>query len=161
MASETKEIGDFVYEVTKPLARPGLQFAIRISRYVFPFYGHLLISKGEGTSLLTAVGDLLGRLTPEEVEHINTTLGALTQVYFVTEDGEQKSRTLDGKFFDVHFQDRYDAWLQWVVFALQTTCRSFFVGALKLGAKAQSKPEAPTPNPATSSPSPSSVERSG
>ena len=158
---ESQEIGKYTFTVTKPLGRQGQHMALRIGKWAFPFYGQLESSRGDAETVMRAVGDVLATLSGPEIDYLNETLGALTQVSWTGDDGQPMSRTLDAKFNDQLFQDNLDMWLTWLVFAIKTTMRSFFNGALTLGAKLKASEVAQAPTVATSSRSPSSAERTG
>lgn len=158
---ESKTIGDWTFTVQKPLGRQGQHMALRIGKWAFPFYGQFMSSGGDATVVLRAVGDVLATLEDKEIDYLNATLGALTQVSWTGPDGSPFSKTLDATFNDQLFQDRLDMWLSWLVFAIQTTMRSFFNGALGFGAMLQSGKPAATMTDTISSKSPNPVERTG
>lgn len=157
-------IGDYTYQIQRMLASPGTVFAMRTATYLFPFVAELFNlaqeikadpkKKPDSSRIFPSLIRMIGQMQGEEVEYLNTVLGNLTQVAWLDDKGQPFSRTLDKKFFDTHFQDRYDCWQTWLVFALKVQLRSFFAGALKLGAKLQSNGPAPTTPQPSPSPSP-------
>jgi len=159
--AESKTIGDYTFTIQKPLGRQGAHMALRIGKWAFPFYGHFMASNGDPAIVMRAVGDVLNTLSGDEIDYLNTTLGALTQVSWTDEQGRELSATLDGKTNDRIFQDALDMWLTWLIFALQTTMRSFFNGALSLGAKLKASDQAQPTMDHSASRSPNSAERTG
>lgn len=159
---ESKTIDRWTFTVAKPFGRQGQQMALRIGKWAFPFYGAFLASGGDARAVMSAIGDVIATLQGPELDYLNETLGNLTQVSWADEKGSPMSKTLDLKFNDVLFQDRLDMWLEWLVFAIQTTMRSFFNGAMGFGAmlKKGSPESSPTEAPSNSK-SPNSVERTG
>ncbi len=159
MASASKRIGATVYEVAKPLASEGLQFSLRVGKWAFPFIGLLTASGGDPAAVTAAVGQVLATLSGEEVEYLNTTLGKLTTYTDDVDPG--RSPRLDKAHFDTHFQDRFDEWIQWVIFGIQTVSGSFFNGAMGFGALLKSAAPSAPPSMPSSSKSPNPVERTG
>lgn len=153
--------GEFTYVVAKMLGRDGARFSTRTAPYLFPIFADIMsmAAKQKEGSLkaddLLSFGPALMNVLRElnrttdgqaEVDYLNDTLGALTQVCW-TQGNVPYSKTLDKAFFDQHFQDRLDVWSTWLIHALRMQLSSFFAGVLKLGAKLQSEPgaaQAPT-----------------
>ncbi len=161
MQTVTRQIGEFEYEISKPLAEQGLEFSLAIGKMIVPFTLQLqaaMATKDIG-QIMKAAGQVLMSLSPEDLKYVNKTLGELTQVHH--NDG--RIQVLKRDVFLQHFQDRFDEWITWVVFGVQTVCGSFFVGALGLGAMLKKKSESPEEKipTDTKSKSPSPVERTG
>jgi len=163
--AETLTIGSFTYAVAKLPARAGVRLATRVGAMLAPVLADLAGTIGTSPDKQDAAiaGALQTLLTREDldsqVEFLNNTLGAATQVHWTTNEGQPASRTLDAAFFDAHFRDNYDSWLQWLVFAVKVNLRSFFAGASALGAKLKAA-KSPAPTTSVSSPQ-TSVVRTG
>lgn len=170
MQTVSKRIGDFEYEITKPLTEQGLEFSLAVAKYAVPFLVQLdsAIASKDIAQIMAAATQVIISLKPEDLKYINKVLGELTQVHHL--DGSERVQILRHDVLQQHFCDQYDAWITWVVFGIQTVCGSFFSGALGLGAllkkKSQSAAQGRSAAEAkagtdTASQSPSPVERTG
>lgn len=158
----TKIINGIEYEITKPLAEQGLEFSLKVAQLVVPFAAELISAKGDLQALAAAVGRIALTLKPEDLKYLNEFLGNATQAHLP--DGNTIILRRD-KFLQ-HFQDRYDEWLTWLVFGVQTVSGSFLNGALGLGAllkKGPTKADKPSEKATEDSnlKSQSSAERTG
>ena len=135
--SVKKLIGDVEYEITKPLADLGLEFSLQVAKVAVPFIAQLLpaLQSGDWSQIADSAGRLVMSLTPADLKYFNETLGGLTQAH--NPDGTIK--ILKRENFVHHFADRYDEWITWLVFGIQTVSGSFLVGALGLGALLKKK----------------------
>jgi len=151
-------IGEFEYEITKPLTEQGLEISLTVGKVAVPFMMKFFAAGGDLELTAAAIAQLVMTLTPADIKYLNTQLGPLTQVH--TPDG--RIVILRPDQLNTHFQDRFDEWATWIVFAIKTVCGSFFAGALGLGALLKKKsPDASASKSPDNSKSPSPVERTG
>lgn len=127
METKTKTIGDYEYRVTQLTTGPGLQLTARVMNILGPGLANAAGASG-GTGARAAA--LFGAIVAspqlgDHLEWLSKLLAPTTQVW--TPDG--KSFTLSSGY-DAHFAGRYAQLLEWLLFAIEVNCGSFFAELL-------------------------------
>lgn len=133
-----KQIGEYRYLVTLLGAKAGRSMLVRLTKLLGPatasFLEGVLHAKGGLTESLAlgsadAIRDIALKLTEKDLADISDQLAHFTAVV-ISHDTEPQ---LD-KILDEHFAGRYDAYMQWLAFALEANFASFF-GASSSGSR--------------------------
>lgn len=137
--TEEKTIGKFRYTVARLPSRQVIHLSARIAKSFAP----MLAAFAGGVDLEALIASSLSELfkNPElgsELVAISEELGQATTVSW-SENGQPRDRVLQSDFFDLHFRNRLDEWLEWLAFAIRVNCASFFTGASGLGALLRSR----------------------
>jgi len=141
MKSETKQIGDFQYQVTQVSSGVGLEAAARMANILGPGFGAAPVDGGlDGATLGAVLGKVFSNpALSAQLKWFVQAFAARTQVGF--SDG----RTQDlSKIYEEHFAGEVVNQLAWLRFAFEVNMGSFFEIARKLVASFWAQAEAPT-----------------
>lgn len=152
LETQTRQIGEFSYEVTMLGAKLSDRVLLKIARSVAPMF-LLAASSGSLKSLdMSSAADAIRDLKEEEFEWVRDQLAASTDV--VMADGKKPSLK---NIYDLHFAGRVGERLEWFEFAIEVNFGPFFQGlkqkaaatlAARNGAAAMTPPSSST-SPAT------------
>ncbi len=151
MTQETLEIGNYAYTCAKLPARKGLRVASRLANALAAGVKAL---PEEGFEM--DVAQMIAFVAPivqnpdlgDTLEYLCATFAEGTMVRDLGANTEQPL----SRIFDVHFQDKYDDMLLWLVFALRVSMSSFFRGVRGLGAQAVAGARSASKSPGSAQP---------
>lgn len=149
LEKQSKQIGDYTYEVTQFDAIKGRRVFVRLSNLLGPAFSEMK-SENDGNK---AIGKLLENLKEVDLDYFCDAFAECTEVGG-GDFAEGKTPKLKA-IFGLHFAGKYFAMFEWLTFALEVNYQSFFdeAGPLLAARLAASQGKAKTAVTAPSGPS--------
>ncbi len=125
LRTESLSLSGYTYQVTAIPARTGTRVAARLANALAPAVKALPEEGFEmnAEQLAAFIAPILQ--DPSLGDTLDYLIGVFSAQTTVTDESNNNTQPL-ARAFDIHFADKYDDMLSWLVFALQLSMSSFF-----------------------------------